>query len=164
MKKEVNKTEPASKKKKSKVVVPELPLQIEPAMGKSIELVITAKTQYLPEQSSPENHRFLWSYDITIINKSDEIIQLLNRHWRITDMRGKVEEVRGPGVVGLQPLIRVGKEFTYSSYCQLTTPQGTMEGTYEIQTLDEKHFLVDIPKFVLTCPASSSSTFRSKLH
>jgi ApaG protein len=131
---------------------------------KNIKIEISAKTLYLPDQSSPENHRFLWSYDITIINHSDEIVQLLNRYWRITDMRGKVEEVRGSGVIGLQPLIKPKKEFAYSSYCQLTTPQGTMDGNYEMQTLDEQHFIVDIPKFVLTCPTSTSDTFRSRLH
>jgi ApaG protein len=132
--------------------------------AKDIEIEITTKTQYLADQSSPETQRFLWSYDITILNKSDELIQLLNRSWKITDMRGKVEEVRGPGVIGLQPLIKAGKEFAYSSYCQLTTPQGTMEGTYEIQTLDEQHYLIDIPKFVLTSPSSGATEFRSRLH
>lgn len=150
-------------KTRKKTVVPEASENIIEE-EKKIEIRIVVKTQYLADQSSPENHRFLWSYDITIINQSDELIQLLNRFWRITDMRGKVEEVRGPGVIGLQPLIKAGKEFAYSSYCQLTTPQGTMEGNYEIQTLDEKHYLVDIPKFVLTCPASQAGSFRSKLH
>ncbi|MES2217875.1 MAG: Co2+/Mg2+ efflux protein ApaG [Pseudomonadota bacterium] len=131
---------------------------------KDIEIQITTKTQYLTDQSSPETQRFLWSYDIIIVNQSDELIQLLNRYWKITDMRGKVEEVRGPGVIGLQPLIKPGKEFAYSSYCQLTTPQGTMEGSYEIQTMEEKHYLVDIPKFVLTSPSSGASEFRSRLH
>jgi ApaG protein len=129
-----------------------------------IDIDITSKTAYVPDQSSPENHRFLWSYEITIVNNSEYIIQLLSRYWRITDMRGKIEEVRGPGVVGLQPLIKPGKEFAYSSYCQLMTPQGTMEGHYEIQNLDEQRFIIEVPKFVLTCPSSSTDTFRSKLH
>jgi ApaG protein len=131
---------------------------------KTLKFELSAKSKYLEEESSPENHRFLWSYEITIVNKSGEIIQLLNRYWRITDMRGKIEEIRGPGVVGLQPLIKPGKEFTYSSYCQLTTPQGSMEGHYEIQNLDETSFIVDIPKFVLTCPSTAGIAFRSKLH
>jgi ApaG protein len=136
----------------------------ETVKEKEIEIQVTTKMQYLIDQSSPETQRFLWSYDITILNTSDEIIQLLNRYWKITDMRGKVEEVRGPGVIGLQPIIKPGKEFAYSSYCQLTTPQGTMEGSYEIQTLDEKHYLIDIPKFVLTSPSSGTNAFRSRLH
>jgi ApaG protein len=132
--------------------------------AKEIEVEIGTKTEYLSDQSSPENHRFLWSYEITILNQSKEIIQILNRYWRITDMRGKVEEVRGPGVVGLQPLIKPGKEFSYSSYCQLTTPQGTMEGHYEIQDLDDQRYIIEIPKFVLTCPATNTGSFRSQLH
>jgi ApaG protein len=131
---------------------------------KKLKIEISTKTQYIPDQSSPENHRFLWSYDITIVNNTDQIIQVLNRYWSITDMRGKVDEVRGPGVIGLQPLIKPGKEFAYTSYCQLTTPQGTMEGNYEVQNLEEERFIVDIPKFVLTCPSSSADSFRSKLH
>jgi ApaG protein len=125
---------------------------------------ISTKTQYLEEESSPENHRFLWSYEITIVNQGEEVLQLLNRYWHITDMRGKIEEVRGPGVVGLQPIIKPGKQFAYSSFCQLTTPQGTMAGQYEMQNLEEAKFMVEIPKFALTCPTSSTSHFRSKLH
>lgn len=123
---------------------------------------VNVKTLYLSEQSSQENHRFVWSYEITIINHSDEIAQLLNRYWRITDMRGRIEEIRGPGVIGRQPLIKAGKSFTYSSFCQLPTPQGAMEGNYEMQTLDEIRFMIDIPKFVLTCPVSQE--FRVNLH
>src|SRR5690242_6419175 len=100
---------------------------------KKITINITAKTTYLPEQSVQDEQRFLWSYEMTIENQSDEIVQLLNRYWKITDMRGKVEEVRGPGVIGLQPIIKPGKSFIYTSFCQLATPQGTMEGRYEMQ-------------------------------
>lgn len=131
---------------------------------KSIKIEVKTAAQYVPEQSSPENHRFLWSYDVTIINEGEEIVQLLNRCWRITDMRGKVEEVRGAGVIGLQPLIKPGKQFAYSSFCQLSTPQGTMEGSYEMQTIEESTFSVDIPKFVLTCPSSTADVYRSRLH
>jgi ApaG protein len=131
---------------------------------KDIKVKVSAQTQYLPDQSSPENYRFLWSYEISILNESEEIIQLLNRVWHITDMRGRVEEVRGPGVVGLQPLIKPGKQFAYNSFCQLSTPQGTMEGQYEMQTLNDINFIVEIPKFVLTCPSSSSNVFRAHLH
>lgn len=132
--------------------------------NKNVKIQVNAQSHYVPDQSAPENYRFLWSYDIVIINLGDVPVQLLNRHWKITDMKGKVEEVRGPGVIGLQPLINPGKQFSYSSYCQLATPQGTMEGRYEMQTLDEVHFFVEIPKFLLTCPLSSSSEARSWLH
>ena len=97
-------------------------------------------------------------------NESGDIVQLLNRYWRITDMTGHVEEVRGPGVVGLQPLIKPEKKFVYNSFCQLSTPHGTMEGEYEMQTLEEKRFIVQIPKFVLAAPLDIAETFRSRLH
>jgi len=133
-------------------------------MSEKLKIEVTAKANYLEDQSSPENHRFMWAYDVTIVNHSEEIVQLLNRYWKITDMRGKVEEIRGPGVIGLQPLIRPTKTFAYSSFAQFSTPQGTMEGFYEMQTLDEQSFMVEIPKFVLTCPSSSTGAFRSQLH
>ena len=129
-----------------------------------IKIQVVAKVNYLAEESSQERHRFLWSYEMTVTNQSDEIVQLLNRHWRITDMSGRVEEIRGPGVVGLQPLIKPHKSFVYSSFCQLNTPQGTMEGYYEMQNLDEVRFLAEIPKFVLSTPMAISPGFRSKLH
>jgi len=131
---------------------------------KQISITISAQSLYLPDQSAPEEQRFLWSYEIAIANNGDEIIQLLNRYWRITDMTGRIEEVRGPGVIGLQPIIKPGKKFVYNSFCQLSTPQGTMEGQYQMQTLDEVLFWVDIPKFILTSPASLSAPLRAKLH
>jgi ApaG protein len=131
---------------------------------KKMNIYVSTKTTYLAEESSQKNQRFLWSYEITIKNDSEEIVQLLNRHWRITDMTGRVDEVRGAGVVGLQPIIKPGKEFVYSSFCQLSTPQGTMEGSYELQSLDEVRFLADIPKFILTSPSSITASYSSKLH
>lgn len=130
------------------------------------KLVITVKSRpsYVAAQSDPANHKFLWAYEVTIKNESDEIVQLLNRRWIITDMAGRVEEVQGAGVIGLQPLIKPGKEFLYTSYCQLLTPQGTMEGTYEMQNLEEEHFNIEIPKFVLSAPSSVLQSFRSMLH
>ena len=132
---------------------------------KALPIQVTTHVTYLPDESSPTNQRFMWSYEITIKNDSEEIIQILNRHWRITDMTGKVEEVRGPGVVGLQPIIKPGKQFVYSSFCQLSTPQGTMGGYYEVQGIDDEiRFMAEIPKFVLTCPAMTTDKYRSKLH
>ncbi|EKD69966.1 MAG: ApaG [uncultured bacterium] len=127
-------------------------------------ITIYTHTKYVPEQSDPGHQKFVWSYEITINNQSEEIIQLLNRYWRITDMTGKIDEIRGAGVVGLQPLIKPSKQFTYTSYCQLLTPQGTMEGRYEMQNLEEEHFEVTIPKFILSAPTSVTSTFKSRLH
>lgn len=132
---------------------------------KKITLQVTAQATYLPEQSSRDNQRYMWSYEITIENNSEETVQLLNRYWRIADMTGHVEEVRGPGVVGLQPVIKPGKKFTYNSFCQLVTSQGSMEGNYEFQVIeDEVRFLAQIPKFILSTPASISSALRSSLH
>lgn len=130
-----------------------------------IEINVNARAKYLPEQSLVSSQKFFWSYEITIVNDSPEIVQLLNRFWRITDMTGYVEEVRGPGVVGMQPVVKPGKQFTYTSFCQLTTPQGTMEGHYEMLLIEnETQFIVDIPKFVLATPSTISTMYHSKLH
>jgi ApaG protein len=131
---------------------------------KSIKVSVVSNPNYIHEQSDAVHQKFVWSYEITITNNSEDIVQLLMRYWKITDMTGKVEEIHGAGVVGLQPLIKPGKEFVYVSYCQLTTPQGTMEGHYEMQDLDERHFAVDIPKFILSAPSAITKLFRSKLH
>lgn|SRR3989338_10639823 len=133
-------------------------------MQQTISVIISAQPSYIPAQSDPLNQKFVWSYEIKIVNESEDIVQLLNRFWRITDMTGKVEEVHGAGVIGLQPLIKPGKHFTYTSYCQLMTPQGTMEGYYEMQNLAEEHFRIEIPKFILSAPSSISKSYRSKLH
>lgn len=131
---------------------------------KIIPIVIKAVSKYLREQSDIANQKFVWSYEITIANDSEEIIQLLNRYWRITDMTSRIEEVNGAGVVGLQPLIKPGKRFIYTSFCQLLTPQGTMEGFYEMQDLEEEHFMIEIPKFILSAPLAITRKFRDKLH
>jgi len=131
---------------------------------KTLEFEVSARPSYVPEQSDPVHQKFVWSYEITIKNLSEEIVQLLHRCWRITDTTGKVEDLHGAGVVGLQPIIKPGKEFVYTSFCQLTTPQGTMEGSYEFQTLEEEHFKVKIPKFILSAPSSITKAHRSRLH
>jgi len=133
-------------------------------MKKMLKISVISKPSYIAAQSDPAHHKFLWSYEVTIKNESDDIIQLLNRRWLITDMSGRMEEIHGPGVVGLQPLIKPGKEFLYTSYCQLLTPQGTMEGVYEMQNLQEEYFTVDIPKFILSAPSSVTQLFKSMLH
>jgi ApaG protein len=125
---------------------------------------IKAKPAYVAAESDPSKKRFVWSYEMTILNDSEHIVQLLNRRWLITDMSGRMEEIEGLGVVGMQPLIKPGKKFVYLSYCQLLTPQGTMEGSYEMQDLEEQHFNVEIPKFVLSAPVSVTKLFKSRLH
>ena len=131
---------------------------------KEIIINITTQVTYLPEQSAVKNKRFLWSYQCSIENQSEEIVQLLNRYWRIIDMTGRIEEVRGPGVIGLQPIIKPGKKFIYTSFCQLEYPQGTMEGYYEMQTLEEVKFVAQVPKFALSCPEVGAAEFQSVLH
>ena len=133
-------------------------------MKKKLDFKVIAQTTYLVEQSVPTDNIFIWTYQITITNNSNEIVQLLNRFWHIIDMADKVEEVQGPGVIGLQPIIKPKKKFSYNSFCQLATPQGTMEGHYEMQTLDEEPFLIEIPRFELIAPKEAQTIFRSKLH
>lgn len=134
-------------------------------MTNKIPITIATVAEYLPDQSIAENNRFLWSYDITIVNESDQMVQLLNRYWRITDMTGHIEEVRGPGVIGLQPVIKPGKTFAYTSFCQLITSSGTMEGHYEMQAIndEEMRFVIEIPKFVLASPIVNGG-HRGRLH
>jgi ApaG protein len=133
-------------------------------MKKTSEITITSQPHYVLEQSDPAHRKFVWAYEITIINNTEEVVQLLGRYWQITDTSGKIEEIHGAGVVGLQPLIHPGKEFVYTSYCQLPTPQGTMEGYYEMQTIDEQHFKVEIPRFILSAPSAITMMFKSELH
>jgi ApaG protein len=94
---------------------------------------ITVKPFYLDEQSSPDEGRFVWAYHVRIENQGGETVQLRRRHWRITDGRGRVEEVEGPGVVGEQPVLRPGEAFEYTSGTPLPTPSGIMVGTYEME-------------------------------
>ncbi len=115
---------------------------------------ISVQTQYLQDQSDPANHRYAFSYTIAIENLGKESVKLLSRHWLITDDNNKVEEVRGPGVVGLQPMIHPGQKFVYSSGAVLTTQFGTMQGSYEMLKPDGSRFDVPIPAFLLSRPHS----------
>lgn len=113
---------------------------------------IKVEPQYLEEQSSPEESYFFWAYTIEISNESNATAQLKRRHWRITDANGKIEEVRGPGVVGKTPVLEPGQSFTYTSGCPLATPSGIMVGTYQMQRDDGSQFDVAIPAFSLDSP------------
>ena len=108
--------------------------------------------QYLAEQSDPENDRYLFAYTITIVNVGDVPAQLVSRHWIITDGNNEVQEVRGLGVVGKQPLLKPGESFQYTSGSSLTTPVGTMKGTYQMVAEDGTHFEAEIPEFTLAMP------------
>lgn len=113
---------------------------------------IGVKTAYLPEQSSPEENRYAFSYTITILNQGEEPAKLLNRHWIITDANGKVQEVRGEGVVGEKPYLRPGEGFEYTSGTLLDTPVGSMEGEYELVADSGGRFMAPIPAFSLSVP------------
>jgi ApaG protein len=116
---------------------------------------VRVQSQYLPEQSSPHDDRFVFAYTITISNESMSTSQLRTRHWIITDGRGSVEEVRGDGVVGEQPRLSPGQSFQYTSGCVLTTPIGTMQGSYRFWRDDGSYFDVAIAPFSLASPVRS---------
>ena len=107
---------------------------------------------FLDDQSEPQENRYLWAYHITIENKGREAVQLLTRHWHITDARGRVREVEGPGVVGQQPVIAPGKSHQYSSGVPLETPSGFMSGSYHMKSAGGESFDVKIPLFALESP------------
>ena len=107
---------------------------------------------YVAEQSEPVNGRYVFGYRVTIENKGKETVQLLNRHWRITDAHGRLIEVRGPGVVGEQPILQPGTSFEYTSFCPLPTEVGTMHGTYEMRTAAGEMFDAEIAPFTLAAP------------
>jgi ApaG protein len=118
----------------------------------SHDIQITVMPEFLPDQSDPDEERFFWAYTIEIVNLSQRTVQLMSRHWRITDGRGRVEEVRGPGVVGEQPILAPGGSFRYTSGCPLPTPSGIMAGTYRFVDEGGRSFDAEIPAFSLDSP------------
>jgi ApaG protein len=113
---------------------------------------VSVSTRFLPEHSEPRANRFVFAYSIEIVNGSTQTVQLRSRHWHIMHGTGKTEEVKGPGVVGEQPILRPGERFQYSSGCVLTTPHGTMHGTYEMVCEDGRAFDAMIAPFTLAAP------------
>jgi ApaG protein len=116
-------------------------------------IVVRVSVSYLPEQSEPDRGRWFWAYHVRIENGSSQSVQLLTRHWIITDGRGARHTVEGEGVVGEQPLIAPGASFDYVSGCPLATPTGSMQGSYHVVAEDGGAFDVAIPKFALLAPA-----------
>jgi ApaG protein len=110
--------------------------------------------EYVPDQSEPEDDHFFWAYKVEITNLGDETVQLKTRHWRITDANGRTEEVRGPGVIGEQPVLEPGQSFSYTSGCPLKTPQGLMVGSYQMEVDGGDMIDVAIPAFSLDSPYS----------
>lgn len=113
---------------------------------------VEVESHYAPDRSQPFENRWFFHYTVRITNEGDETVQLLSRHWVITDGTGRVEEVRGPGVVGEQPVLAPGESFEYTSGCPLKTSTGTMRGTYQMVTEDGNHFDVEIGLFSLAEP------------
>ncbi|MBK7648420.1 MAG: Co2+/Mg2+ efflux protein ApaG [Betaproteobacteria bacterium] len=116
------------------------------------QIEIQPMPQFIPEQSDPDNDRYIFAYTVTIKNIGSVPAQLVSRHWIITDGHNEVQEVRGLGVVGKQPLLQPGESFQYTSGSSLTTPIGTMKGTYQMVAEDGTHFEAEIPEFVLASP------------
>ena len=120
------------------------------ATTRSIEVAVTP--QFLDERSSPANNYYFWAYTIEIVNHGSETVQLVSRHWRITDASGRVQEVRGPGVVGEQPVLGPGQSFQYTSGVPLPTPSGFMAGSYNMVSTAGERFDIEIPAFSLDSP------------
>jgi ApaG protein len=116
----------------------------------NIEVTVTPR--FLPERSSHEKNYFFWSYTVEISNRGQETVQLKTRHWRITDAFGRVQEVRGAGVVGEEPVLEPGASFEYTSGVPLPTPSGFMVGTYGMVSRSGERFNIDVPAFSLDSP------------
>ncbi len=116
------------------------------------DIVVKVEPTYLDNQSTPDEHYFVWAYKVQILNKGAEPVQLRTRYWRIVDAQGRVQEVRGEGVVGQQPVLKPGDTFEYTSGTPLGTPSGFMAGNYEMQTTSGERFEVQIPPFSLDSP------------
>lgn len=119
------------------------------------EIEITVEPEYLADRSQPDAGRWFWAYRITIVNGGARTVQLLHRHWRITDANGKLEEVKGPGVVGEQPILKPGDRFAYTSGCPLTTASGIMAGVYRFVDESGVTFDVRVPTFSLDSPQAA---------
>ena len=118
-------------------------------------VTVRVVTNFLEDQSVPAQARWFWSYHIRLENHRDDPVQLLSRHWRITDGRGNISHVDGDGVIGEQPLLQPGSSHDYVSGCPLPTPSGMMEGHYRFIRTDGSTFLVEIPRFRLVAPATA---------
>ncbi|HVH79902.1 MAG TPA: Co2+/Mg2+ efflux protein ApaG [Stellaceae bacterium] len=114
---------------------------------------VSVRPFYLDQHSAPAESHYVWAYHVVIENLGRETVQLLNRHWQITDELGRSQEVRGPGVVGEQPVLKPGQSFEYTSSCPLTTPSGLMVGDYEMETGTGERFLIRVPAFSLDTPS-----------
>jgi len=115
-------------------------------------IAVSVKPIFLEDQSSPTDNHYVWAYRVRIENRGAATVQLRNRHWVITDALGRIQEVRGAGVVGEQPVLKPGESFEYTSGTPLPTPSGIMEGTYQMERENGERFDVTIPAFSLDSP------------
>lgn len=120
------------------------------AVTRKIEVTVTPR--FVTERSSPDNGYYFWAYTIDIANRGAETVQLKTRHWRITDAVGRLQEVKGPGVVGEEPTLKPGQSFEYTSGVPLQTPSGFMTGSYGMVSTAGEHFDIEIPAFSLDSP------------
>lgn len=116
------------------------------------DIHVTVRPIFLEDQSSPPDNHYVWAYHVRIENRGGATVQLRNRHWVITDALGRIQEVRGAGVVGEQPVLKPGETFEYTSGTPLPTPSGIMEGSYQMEGEDGERFDVRIPPFSLDSP------------
>ena len=128
------------------------PLRASASEAVTNNVRVEVESQYAPELSQPFQSQWVFHYTVRITNEGDETVQLLSRHWIITDATGRTEEVKGPGVVGEQPVLAPGEAFQYTSRSQLSTSTGVMRGTYQMVTEDGAHFDVEIAPFALHEP------------
>jgi ApaG protein len=121
------------------------------------DISVSVRSFYLEEQSSPHEDHLVWADKVNIQNRGQDTVRLLNRHWKITDKLGRLQEVRGSGVVGEQPVIKPGESFEYTSGCPLETPSGIMAGTYQMSTAAGERFEIEIPAFSLDSPYDNAA-------
>jgi ApaG protein len=116
------------------------------------DIRVAVTSRYMPEKSNPMQRYYFFSYDVTIINEGSRPVQLISRYWKVRDAFGRIEEIRGPGVIGKQPRIQPGESFQYSSFCPLNTEFGSMQGNYQMISEDGGQFDAEISSFQLISP------------
>ncbi|MFA5985444.1 MAG: Co2+/Mg2+ efflux protein ApaG [Methylococcaceae bacterium] len=121
-------------------------------MNEKNKIIVAAEPHFIEAQSAPSENRYVFAYTITITNAGEIPAKLLTRHWLITDSNGKVQEVRGSGVIGEQPYLKPGETFSYTSGAMIETPVGTMQGSYSMHSDEGDDFDANIPKFTLSIP------------
>jgi ApaG protein len=130
-----------------------MPIQRSPQyVAVTREIRVSVKPIYLDDQSAPTDNHFVWAYQVKIENLGRETVQLRSRHWKITDARGELYEVKGPGVIGEQPILEPGDTFEYTSGTPLPTPSGIMVGAYQMENERGELFEIEIPAFSLDSP------------